>query len=209
MFQHDCLDTCCFECLLCKCFVFLYLQLFGAIEHVSHGKAFKKYGHYYYHYHYHHHYHHHHYYYYYYYYYYLLMLLLLSSSSSSSSALLLLLLLLFIVVIIIIIIIIIITIIIITIIGIITIAIIIIIIIRFPYGGQVANLERTFAMAKRDLDRITREVNSLEAQLSELNRKYEMAMSEKQALEEEERIMLRRLAAAEKLMSGLGSESVR
>ena len=32
-------DTCCFECLTRMCFVFLYLRLFGAIEHVSHGKA--------------------------------------------------------------------------------------------------------------------------------------------------------------------------
>ena len=39
MFQHDCLDTCCFECLICICFVYLYLHLFSAIEHVSHGKA--------------------------------------------------------------------------------------------------------------------------------------------------------------------------
>ena len=39
MFQHDCLDTCCFECLICMCFVFLYLSLFSAVEHVSHGKA--------------------------------------------------------------------------------------------------------------------------------------------------------------------------
>ena len=34
MFQHDYLDTCCFECLLCTHFVFLNLQLFSAIEHV-------------------------------------------------------------------------------------------------------------------------------------------------------------------------------
>ena len=39
MFQHDCLDTCCFECLICMCFVFLYLPLFITTEHVSHGKA--------------------------------------------------------------------------------------------------------------------------------------------------------------------------
>ena len=39
MFEHDCLDTCCFGCLICMCFVFLYLHLFSAIEHVSHGKA--------------------------------------------------------------------------------------------------------------------------------------------------------------------------
>ena len=54
MFQHDCLDTCCFEC-ICMCFVLSYLHLFIATEHVSHGKALQKYAH-------------HHYYYYYYYY---------------------------------------------------------------------------------------------------------------------------------------------
>ena len=35
MFQHDCLDTYCFECLIWMCFVFLYLHLFtwkGALE---------------------------------------------------------------------------------------------------------------------------------------------------------------------------------
>ena len=39
MFEHDCLDTCCFGCLTCMCFVFLYLHLFSAVEHVSHGKT--------------------------------------------------------------------------------------------------------------------------------------------------------------------------
>ena len=39
MFQHDCLDTYCFECLICICFIFLYLHLFSATEHVSHAKA--------------------------------------------------------------------------------------------------------------------------------------------------------------------------
>ena len=39
MFEHDCLDTCCFGCLICTCFVFLYLPLFSAIGHVSHGKV--------------------------------------------------------------------------------------------------------------------------------------------------------------------------
>ena len=39
MFEHDCLDSCCFGCLICMCFVFLYLHLFSAIEHVSHAKA--------------------------------------------------------------------------------------------------------------------------------------------------------------------------
>ena len=39
MFQHYYLDTYCFECLTFMCFVFLYLHLFSAVEHVSHGKA--------------------------------------------------------------------------------------------------------------------------------------------------------------------------
>ena len=48
MFQHDYLDTYCFECLICMCFVYLYLGLFSAVEHVSHGKVLLKYAHYYY-----------------------------------------------------------------------------------------------------------------------------------------------------------------
>ena len=36
---YNCLDTCCFGCLTCRGFVFLYLHLFIANEHVSHGKA--------------------------------------------------------------------------------------------------------------------------------------------------------------------------
>ena len=39
IFQHVYLDTYCFECLICMRFVFLYLHLFSAMEHVSHGKA--------------------------------------------------------------------------------------------------------------------------------------------------------------------------
>ena len=46
IFEHDYVDTCCFECLICMCFVFLYLHLFRAIEYVSHGKALQKYAHY-------------------------------------------------------------------------------------------------------------------------------------------------------------------
>lgn len=72
-----------------------------------------------------------------------------------------------------------------------------------------ARLERTYHQAKRDLDKITKEINSLETELAELNRKYEEAMAERQALEEEARIMERRLIAADKLISGLGSENVR
>ena len=53
MFEHDYLDTYCFECLICMgffflFFCFLYLDLFSATEHVSHGKVLLKYAHYYY-----------------------------------------------------------------------------------------------------------------------------------------------------------------
>ena len=74
---------------------------------------------------------------------------------------------------------------------------------------QVAKLERSFHQAKRDLEKITNEVNSLEKQLDELGRKYEEAMAEKQKLQEETEIMERRLVAADKLISGLSSENVR
>ena len=37
MFEHDCLDTCCFGCLICMCFIYLYWHLFSTTEHVSHG----------------------------------------------------------------------------------------------------------------------------------------------------------------------------
>ena len=47
MFEHDCLDTCHFGCLICMSFVVLCVHLFSAIEHVSHGKALSKYAHYY------------------------------------------------------------------------------------------------------------------------------------------------------------------
>ena len=39
MFPYDYLDTYCFECLICMHFVFLYLRLFSATEHVLPGKA--------------------------------------------------------------------------------------------------------------------------------------------------------------------------
>ena len=70
-------------------------------------------------------------------------------------------------------------------------------------------MEKTFFQAKRDLDRINAEVSSLEQELKALNDKFEAAMKEKQDLQEEAEIMERRLLAADKLISGLGSENVR
>ena len=39
MFEHDCSDTYCFGCLICICFIFLYLHMFSTNENVSHGKV--------------------------------------------------------------------------------------------------------------------------------------------------------------------------
>ncbi|XP_064619187.1 dynein axonemal heavy chain 10-like isoform X2 [Lineus longissimus] len=78
-----------------------------------------------------------------------------------------------------------------------------------PKREKVARLERTYHQAKRDLDKINKEVAALEAELKRLGDEYERAMSEKQALQEEAEIMERRLIAADKLISGLGSENIR
>ena len=70
-------------------------------------------------------------------------------------------------------------------------------------------MERSFHQAKRDLDKINKEIDNLESELGKLSAKYEAAMSERQKLQEETEIMERRLVAADKLISGLGSENVR
>ena len=63
--------------------------------------------------------------------------------------------------------------------------------------------------SKRDLDRIEREVGAIEDLLKSLGERYEEAMKERQNLQEEANIMERRLIAADKLISGLGSEKTR
>ena len=64
-------------------------------------------------------------------------------------------------------------------------------------------------MSKRELEKIQRELESIEKELSELNHQYEGAMGEKRALQEEAELMEKRLVAADKLISGLGSEKAR
>ena len=72
-----------------------------------------------------------------------------------------------------------------------------------------ARLERNFSLSKRELEKIEREVADIEGELKDLSIKYENAMKEKQALQEEAEIMERRLIAADKLISGLASEKIR
>jgi dynein heavy chain len=74
---------------------------------------------------------------------------------------------------------------------------------------QVARLEKNYHQTIRDLEKIQSEVQALEDELKQLNNKYEVAMTDRQKLQEEAEIMERRLIAADKLISGLGSENVR
>lgn len=74
---------------------------------------------------------------------------------------------------------------------------------------QVARLERNFYLTKRELDKIQNELAAIQRELEALGAKYEAAILEKQKLQEEAEIMERRLIAADKLISGLGSENVR
>ena len=64
-------------------------------------------------------------------------------------------------------------------------------------------------LSKRELGKIEKEVKNLEDELKALNDKYEAAITEKSALQREAEIMERRLIAADKLISGLGSEKIR
>nr|CAD7414969.1 unnamed protein product [Timema poppensis] len=61
----------------------------------------------------------------------------------------------------------------------------------------------------RELTIMNKKINMLELELSALGDKYDLAMKDRQILQEETEIMQRRLIAADKLISGLGSESVR
>lgn len=72
-----------------------------------------------------------------------------------------------------------------------------------------AKLEFKFHQTKRELEKINNDVQSLESELKQLSDKYEAAMLDRQKLQEEAEIMERRLIAAEKLISGLGSENER
>lgn len=64
-------------------------------------------------------------------------------------------------------------------------------------------------MSKRELEKIQKELTSIEEELGQLSIQYEEAMAEKKALQEEADLMERRLVAASKLISGLSSEKAR
>ena len=64
-------------------------------------------------------------------------------------------------------------------------------------------------MSKRELEKIQKELSAIEEELARLSKQYEEAILEKRGLEEEAGLMERRLTAASKLISGLGSEKQR
>ncbi|KAK5648316.1 hypothetical protein RI129_003208 [Pyrocoelia pectoralis] len=78
-----------------------------------------------------------------------------------------------------------------------------------PKKERVEQLQREFDAAKKSLEKLQNEIAKLESDLAKLNEKYETAMKRKQELQEETDIMMRRLNAADRLISGLSSEQAR
>ncbi|KAJ4435378.1 hypothetical protein ANN_17992 [Periplaneta americana] len=78
-----------------------------------------------------------------------------------------------------------------------------------PKRERVDMLVKEFEQAKKDLNKLYAEINNLEEDLKALGVKYDDAMRERQILQEETDIMMRRLIAADKLITGLSSENTR
>lgn len=75
-----------------------------------------------------------------------------------------------------------------------------------PKKDRVEALQREYDTAMKNLQKLNTEIMKLEEDLRKLNEKYEIAMRRRQELQEETDIMMRRLIAADKLISGLSSE---
>ncbi|KAF7665535.1 hypothetical protein LDENG_00140280 [Lucifuga dentata] len=78
-----------------------------------------------------------------------------------------------------------------------------------PKRKRVAQLEKNFFQSKKELEDIQNELSNIQKELQILEEKYNAAITEKQLLQEEAEVMERRLIAADKLISGLGSENKR
>lgn len=74
---------------------------------------------------------------------------------------------------------------------------------------QVAKLERNYLKKKQEHKQIQSELVDIQKEMGTLEQKYNDAMTEKHQLQQEAEIMERRLTAADKLISGLGSENKR
>ncbi len=78
-----------------------------------------------------------------------------------------------------------------------------------PKRLAVATLEANLHKAKVEYDKIKTELKKLNDEIGELQSNFEKATSEQQELKEMAIVMERRLIAADKLISGLGSEKTR
>ncbi|KPJ14719.1 Dynein heavy chain 10, axonemal [Papilio machaon] len=78
-----------------------------------------------------------------------------------------------------------------------------------PKKDKVEALEKEYTEAVNYLASLNREIDRLQRTLDGLNQRYDTAMLRRQELQEETDIMMRRLVAADKLMSGLSSEQKR
>lgn len=78
-----------------------------------------------------------------------------------------------------------------------------------PKRMAVATLEKNLAISKMEFDKITRELKRLAEELQTLQTQFHQAKSEQLELKEMAELMERRLIAADKLISGLGSERTR
>jgi dynein heavy chain len=78
-----------------------------------------------------------------------------------------------------------------------------------PKRQAVAQLERNLALSKNEFEKITKELKRLNGELTDLQQNFHQAKAEQLELKEMAEVMERRLQAADKLISGLGSERIR
>lgn len=78
-----------------------------------------------------------------------------------------------------------------------------------PKRAAVASLEKNLALSKQDFARLNKELKALKGELATLQLNFQKAKTEQLELKEMAEIMERRLIAADKLVSGLGSEKIR
>jgi dynein heavy chain, axonemal len=78
-----------------------------------------------------------------------------------------------------------------------------------PKRAAVASLEKNLALSKNEFNKITKELKHLAEELDNLQKQFHTAKAEQLDLKQMAEIMERRLIAADKLISGLGSERIR
>lgn len=78
-----------------------------------------------------------------------------------------------------------------------------------PKRMAVATLEKNLIISRNEFEKITKELKSLNEELGNLQQNFHKAKAEQLELKKMAEIMERRLIAADKLISGLGSERIR